>query len=392
MQLKSPFRSRCAFVLAALILMVSVSPGHAATSGELLVYFGTYNNPKSRGIYASRLDSATGKLSAPELVAEAKRPGFLAVHPTGRWLYAVGEHNDGGANKGGAVMAFALDATTGKLALLNSQASVGAGPAHLSVDKAGKNVLVANYGGGSVAVLPLQADGRLAEATAFIQHTGASVNPQRQKEPHAHSVNLSPDNRFAFVADLGLDKVFIYQLDSAKGTLTPNDPPFATVAPGSGPRHFTFHPGKDFAYVINEMLCTVTAFNYDAKRGGLKEVQTISTLPPGEQAQPGYSTAEVQAHPGGKFLYGSNRGHNTIVVYAIDAKTGRLTHIENVSTQGKTPRNFGIDPTGAFLLAANQDSDSVVVFRIDARTGKLMPTGQTVEVGAPTCVKFVPVK
>jgi 6-phosphogluconolactonase len=222
-----------------------------------------------------------------------------------------------------------------------------------------------------------------------VQHTGSSVNPQRQKEPHAHSINLDPANRFAFVADLGLDKVMVYRFDSAKGTLVANDPPGAAVKAGAGPRHFAFHPTGRFAYVINEMHCTVTAFQYDAKHGELKELQTISTLPAGESVQPSYSTAEVQVHPSGQFLYGSNRGHDSIAVFGLDSETGHLTAMAHVPTQGKVPRNFGIDPTGTFLLAANQSSDNVVVFRIDRQTGNLTPTGKVAEVGSPVCVKFV---
>jgi 6-phosphogluconolactonase len=367
----------------------------AETKGDAakpLVYFGTYTGAKSKGIYVSRIDLATGKLSAPELAGAIVSPSFLAVHPNRRFLYAVNEVGEFSGKPGGAVSAFAIDAATGKLTLLNQQSSGGGGPCHLVVDKAGKNVLVANYGGGSVAVLPITDDGRLREATSFIQHTGSSLNPQRQKEPHAHSSHLDPANRFAFVADLGLDKVLIYRFDAEKGTLTPNDPSFAKVAAGAGPRHFTFHPQGRFAYVINEMSCTVTAFSYEAGRGELKELQTISTLPEGGPVSPNLSTAEVQAHPSGQFLYGSNRGHDSIVVFAIDEKTGKLTHVENQSTRGKTPRNFGIDPTGAYLLAANQGSDSVVVFHIDNKTGRLTPTGQVVEVGTPVCVRFVEIK
>jgi 6-phosphogluconolactonase len=285
-----------------------------------------------------------------------------------------------------------VDPRSGALTLLNQQSSVGDGPCYLIVDKAGKNVLVANYGGGSVSVLPVGADGKLGEATAAIQHHGSSVNPQRQKEPHAHSINLDAANRFAFVADLGMDKVLIYKFDTTKGTLVANDPLSASVNPGAGPRHFAFHPGGRYAYVINEIQCTVTAFLYDASRGALTELQTISTLPDGEQVKPAYSTAEVQVHPSGKFLYGSNRGHDSIAVFAIDQKTGKLTRVENEPTQGKTPRNFGIDPTGAYLLAANQNSDSIVVFRIDPSTGALTPTGQSVAAPSPVCVKFVAIE
>jgi len=356
---------------------------------DMLVYFGTYTGPNSKGIYVSRLDGKSGALSDPELAVETPGPSFLAVHPDRDFLYAVNEVDEFQGKKSGSVSAFAIDRKTGKLTALNQQSSVGTGPAHLIVDKSGHAVLVANYGGGSVAVLPIEANGRLKPASAFVQHTGSSVNPQRQKEPHAHSVNVDPKNHFAYVADLGLDKVLIYRFEPLKGSLTANDPPFAAVEPGAGPRHFAFHPSGRFAYVINELQCTVTAFTADEKSGMLTTLQTVSTLPEGQKVVPGFSTAEVQVHPSGKFLYGSNRGHDTIVVFAIDQNTGRLTYVEHEPTQGSTPRNFGIDPSGTYLLAANQKSDSVIVFRIDPESGRLSPTGTRITVGSPVCVKFV---
>jgi 6-phosphogluconolactonase len=355
----------------------------------MLVYVGTYTaQGKSKGIHVSRLDTGTGLLAAPELAAESANPSFLAVHPSRDFLYAANEIGDY-EGKAGSVSAFAFDRLTGKLRALNRQSSVGGGPAHLVVDPAGRHVLVANYGGGSVAVLPLADDGTLKPASSFVQHTGSSVNVSRQKQPHAHSINTDSSGRFAYAADLGIDKVLIYRFDAAKGVLTANDPAFAAVEPGSGPRHFAIHPGGGFAYVINELPLTITGFVRDAARGGLTAMQTISTLPPDQQKQTGYSTAEIQVHPSGRFLYASNRGHDSIAVFSIDEKTGRLTFVETVPTQGKTPRNFGIDPTGTYLLAANQNSDSVVVFRIDPKSGRLTPTGSTISVGAPVCVKFV---
>jgi 6-phosphogluconolactonase len=303
------------------------------------------------------------------------------------FIYAIGEVGTFAGGKGGAVSAFSIDAATGKLTLLNQKSSRGPGPCHVTVDRLGKNALVANYGGGSVACLPIGEDGRLGDATAFIQHKGSSVNPQRQREPHAHSINLDAANRFAFVADLGLDKVLVYRFDPSAGTLEPNDPPAAVIASGSGPRHFAFHPSGRFAYVINELNSTVTAFAYDAERGTLQTLQTVTTLPEGFDGKS--FPAEVQVHPSGKFLYGSNRGHDSIACFAIDAATGRLTPIGHEPTQGKNPRNFGIDPTGAYLLAANQDGDNVVAFRIDPATGKLSPTGQSIRVPMPVCVKFM---
>lgn len=365
--------------------MTASLAANAAAPKEELVYFGTYTRGVSKGIYVSRLNLATGKLTEPELAAEAKNPGFVAIHPNKRFLYAVGE-----VDKGGGVSAFAIDAKTGKLSLLNGQSSGGAGPTHLAVDRAGKNVLVANYGGGSVACLPIDADGKVREATSFIQHEGSSVNPGRQKGPHAHGIYTDAANQFVFAPDLGLDKVMIYKLDAARGKLTPNNPAFAAVPPGSGPRHFDFTPNGRFGYVINEMLCTMTAFSYDAKRGALKEVQTVSTLPAGVEVQKGYSTAEVFAHPNGKFLYGSNRGHDTIAVFAIDQKTGKLTLVQHEPSVVKIPRGFGIDPTGQYLIAAGQNSDNAAVFRIDQKTGKLSATGQIVQVGSSVCVVFLP--
>lgn len=355
---------------------------------ELLVFIGTYTGGESKGIYVSRLDLKTGKLSPAELAAETVNPSFLAIHPARKFLYAVGEISDFNGGKAGAVSAFALDAKSGKLAALNQQASGGAGPCHLVVDAAGKNVLVANYGGGSVACLPIQADGNLKPASSVIQHKGSGGDPRRQQGPHAHSINLDAANRFACAADLGLDKVLVYAFDAEHGKLAPNDPPAADLEPASGPRHFAFHPTGKFAYVINEMKLTVTAFAYDADRGVLTTLQTISTLP--GKIENGYSTAEVQVHPSGKFLYGSNRGHDTIAVFAIDQTTGKLTAVEHESTQGKTPRNFGIDPTGQYLLACNQNSHTIAVYRIDPKTGELSPTGQLLKAPSPVCVKMIP--
>lgn len=363
--------------------------GAATQHDQVLVYFGTYTGAKSKGIYYARLDTASGRLSQPELAAEISSPSFVAIDPKGNFLYAVNEISSFGGKRSGAATAFAINAEDGKLRLLNQQSSGGDGPCHLIVDHTGKNVLIANYGGGSCAVLPVQGDGSLGAATAFIQHQGSSANKQRQEGPHAHGIYLDAGNRFAFVPDLGLDKVMIYKFDSASGKLTSNDPAFASIAPGSGPRHFAFSPAGTHAYVINEMLCTVTAFAYDPDRGSLKSFQTVSTLPSGEQVRPSYSTAEIEVHPSGKFVYGSNRGHNTIAVFTVEPQSGKLTLIQNEPTRGKTPRGFGIDPSGKFLIAGNQDSDSVLVFKIDEKTGRLSAAGDPVAVGAPVCVKFL---
>jgi 6-phosphogluconolactonase len=376
-----------ALPLAALCGAFLLNAQKLPSKGDYLVYFGTYTRGSSKGIYVSRFSAVTGKLSPPELAAEAANASFLAIHPNGRVLYAANEENSFQGQRAGYVSAFAIDRATGKLTLLNQVSSRGAGPAHLTVDRSGKNVLVANYGGGSVAVLPVKEDGTLAEASAFVQHTGSGFT-KRQAGPNAHSVNMSPDNRFAIVADLGLDKVLVYRFDPVKGSLEANEPPFVKLAPGAGPRMFAFQPKGRFAYVINEIASTITAFAYDAKAGALKELQTITTLPKDYTGR--NSTAEIQVHPTGRFVYGSNRGNDSIAVFSVDARKATLTPVETVPTQGKTPRNIAVDPTGSFLFAANQDSNNVVLFRIDLKTGRLTPTGQILEVGAPVCVKFLP--
>jgi 6-phosphogluconolactonase len=361
-----------------------------AADNAMRVYIGTYTGAKSKGIYVAEFDSRTGKLSTPELAVRTGGPSFLAIHPNRRFLYAVGETSNVGGKKEGAVRAFSIDPSTGLLSLLNEQPSGGSGPCHLSVDPTGRCVLVANYGSGSIAALPIGRDGKLAEAATTIQHEGSSIDRQRQTGPHAHFITTDPAGRFALACDLGLDKVLVYRFDSAKAALTANDPPAATVQPGAGPRHLAFHPNGRFVYVINEMGATLTAFAYDAERGRLEELQTLSTLPADFTGQK--SCAEIQVHPSGKFMYGSNRGHDSIAVFSVDAGTGKLRFVECQPSQGKTPRFFGIDPTGEWLLAENQDSDTMVVFRVDAKSGRLSPTAQTVSVGSPVCAVFLPGK
>lgn len=357
-------------------------------AGESLVYFGTYTGTNSKGIYVSRFDSDTGRLSSPELAAETKSPTFLAVSPNGHFLYAGSEMTSAAGQKTGDVIAFALENKTGKLTLLDQKNSGGNGsPCHIAVDATGKCLIVANYGSGSIAALPIHADGSLGDATAMIQHSGSSVNPSRQAGPHPHFIFPSPDNRFVLNCDLGLDKIFIYHLDATDGKLTTNEPAFVNVTPGSGPRHFVFsHEGK-FIYVINEMGGTISVFGYAATNATMTEVQTISTLP--KDFAGNNTAAEIALHPNGKFLYASNRGDDSIAVFAVDQKSGRLALIEHQSTLGRMPRYFAIDPTGRWLLAENQASDSVVVFAIDPGTGKLKPTGQSITVGAPVCAVFV---
>jgi 6-phosphogluconolactonase len=362
--------------------------GAGAGAGSMRVYFGTYTGGKSRGIYLSQLDGATGRLGEARLVAETPSPSFLAFAPGGKRIYAVNELDQFGGEKGvGSVSAFDISAESGDLKLLNVRSSRGAHPCHLTVDATGRWVLVANYSGGNLAVLPVAADGTLGEAAQVVRHEGWSRVAGRQEAAHAHSINLDAANRFAVAADLGIDKLMIYAFDAAEGKLTAADVPAVRAEPGSGPRHFAFHPDGRRAYVINELNSTLTALTYNPKKGEFGPGATLSTLPEARPV-PGNSTAEVQVHPSGRFVYGSNRGHNSIAVFKV-GRGGRLEWVENEPTQGRTPRNFGIDPTGRWLLAANQDSDSVVVFRIDEKTGALEATGQQIEVGRPVCVKFL---
>ena len=355
-------------------------------NNSMFVYIGTYTGGKSKGIYMSRFDASSGKLSPPELAAATKNPTFLCLHPNGKFLYSVGEIDNFGGKPAGAVGAYQIEHGTGKLTLLNQQASGGKGPCHLDLDKTGRCLLVANYGSGSVAALPVGADGKLGEAQAKIQHSGSSVDASRQEGPHAHFITTDKKDRFALACDLGLDKVLVYKLDPAKAFLLANDPPSFSIKAGSGPRHLAFHPHGRWVYLITEMGSSLVTLDYDAARGVLKEVQTVSTLP---QNFDGHNTcSEVQVHPSGKFVYGSNRGHNSIAVFAADQKTGELSPVEHQSTQGKTPRHFAIDPSGKWLLAENQDSDSIVSFRIDSKSGRLNATGDKLEIGAPVCVVF----
>jgi len=389
--MRTAYRSRTLLLgLAALLSVVALVVPVVAQSGATgtLVYIGTYTSPASKGIYVSRLDPITGTLSAPTLAAEGRNPSFLAATADGRFLYAVNEVDSVGERAGGAVTGYAIDKASGALKLLNSQTTVGGGPAHVSV--AGRMVFAANYGGGSVAAYQIQPDGTLKPHSAFVQHQGSSVNKARQAKPHAHAATADPSGRFLYVPDLGLDQVVTYRIDAATGTLTPATPPFSNVLPaGAGPRHIAISRTGRHAYVITEMLCTIVAFDRNETTGALTPIQTISTLPVGQAVAEGMSTAEVLLHPSGKFLYGSNRGHDSLVVYAVDAASGKLTLVQHIPTGGKAPRAFNIEPSGTFLVAGNQNSDTIAVFKIDATTGKLTSTGQSVSLGKPVSFEFV---
>ncbi len=380
--------SRRRFLQWTLVLaLVTVSAAKDSPKNKYLLFVGTYTEKESKGIYSFRFDSASSELTPLGVAAETTNPSFLAVDPSRRFLYAVNEVQTYKGMSSGGVSAFAINQQTGKLSLLNEVASRGADPCYIAFDKTGKYALVANYTSGSVAVFPVRADGRIGEASAFVQHSGSSVNKERQEGPHAHWIETTPDNRFAVAVDLGLDELLVYRFDAKTGSLTPHDPRYAKLDPGAGPRHLAFHPSGKFSYVVNELQSTVTTFSYDADRGTFHKLGSVSTLPKNFSGT--NDTAEIHVHPNGKFLFASNRGHDSIVVFAIDRKSGALALVDHFPTGGETPRNFEIDPTGKVLFVANQDTNSIVLFRIDPDTGRLSRTGQTLEVPSPVSLRFV---
>jgi 6-phosphogluconolactonase len=376
-----------AFSLLLAPFIFSVGGGSAdkpAVNRKYLVFVGTYTTKtESKGIYAYEFDADTGKLTPKGVAAETPDPSWVAVHPGGKYLYAANE-----ASKASTVSAFAVDVKSGKLTLLNQMPSLGEDPCYLSFDKTGKYVLVANYSSGTIAVFPILADGRLGEHTALVKDQGAmGPNKKHQEGPHAHWIETSPDNRFVLVADLGLDEVLVYKFDATSGTLTPNEPAFARLKAGSGPRHAVFYPNGKFVFAVSELSSTATSFAYDVKKGTLKETGTASTLPPGFSGR--NDVAETAVHPNGKFLYVSNRGNDSIAILSIDAGNRTLAPAGGIPTGGKEPRHFAIDPSGKYLLAENQFSNNIVVFKIDAATGGLTPTGQVVEVPSPVDIAFL---
>jgi 6-phosphogluconolactonase len=344
-------------------------------------YVGNYTTKtESKGIYQFTFDTATGKMSAPELAAESKDPSWVIVHPTGKYLYAANEHG-----KDSTVSAFAIDAKSGKLTLLNQLSALGEDPCHLSFDRTGKYLLVANYTSGNAVVFPILSDGKLGEHTASLTDPGATgPDKKRQNGPHAHWVGASKNNRFVYVADLGLDKVLVYKFDAAKGTLTPAGGAVAKAA--AGPRHIALSTDGRFMYVLSELDSTVTVFANDKQT--FKSLQAVPMLPAGFSGR--NDAAEIEIHPSGKFLYASNRGHDSFAVYNINQKDGTVTLLEIVPTGGKEPRHFAIDPTGNFLLAENQNTNNIIEFRIDQATGKLAPTGETLSTPSPICISFLP--
>jgi 6-phosphogluconolactonase len=363
-------------------------PGRYPEVKEMLVYVGTYTSGGSEGIYILKLDLLSGKLSLLQTVKGVVEPSFLSIDRQRRYLYAVNETTEFDGKPSGAVSAFSIDQASGGLKFLDQVPSLGGAPCHIAVTNNGRYVLVANYMGGNVSVFPVRSDGGLDRSVNLVQHVGTGPNKERQESAHVHSITLDSKNNFAFVADLGIDKIMIYRFDDKTGKLEPNTPGSLVSKPGAGPRHFTFDQSGKFAYVINELDCTISALSYDEEKGILKEIQTVTTLPANYSGA--NTCADIHISPSGKFLYGSNRGHDSIASYSIDKNTGKLTFIEHVSTGGKTPRNFAIDPTGTYLLAANQNSGTITLFKIDKDSGKLKSSGQSIQVPAPVCLKLIP--
>ena len=352
-----------------------------------LIYVGTYTSAGSKGIQLLRMNMATGELSLPELVAETVNPSYLAIAPNRRYLYAANEVSTMSGRPGGGLTSFAIDPRTAALRRLNEVGTRGASPCYVEATPDGRHVLAANYSGGNVIVVPFGPAGILGTATDFEQHQGRGADPQRQSGPRAHCILVTPDRKWVLAVDLGLDRVMVYRWDGKAGTLEPNDPPFFATRPGAGPRHIAFHRNGRLACLINELDSTLVSCTWDARKGELKEVQTVSTLPEGFKGT--NYCADVHFHPGGRFVYGTNRGHDSLAIWRIDERTGRLDLVGHESTGGRNPRNFVIDPTGRWLLAANQASDSIVVFRIDEVTGRLTRVGQPASVSMPVCLKFL---
>jgi 6-phosphogluconolactonase len=381
------FGALTAFALAIVVAAHAQTASLSEPAIKTRVYISTFTEHGGDGIYLAELNPSAGDLRLIRLVADVRKASFLALHPNHRYLYSTCEVDDYHDAKGGAVAAFKIDAATGSLTLLNHQPSSGEGPHYLSLDREGKNALVANYHGGSVAVLPIRADGTLGSATSSVLHHGSSVNKSRQTEAHPHGIDVDPTNRFVFVPDLGLDKVLGYRFNSAAGTIAANHARDLATSPGAGPRHITFHSNGKWAYVINELDSTVIALRYDSRTGALTQIDTISTLP-ADATQQDNLTGEIVVHPNGRFLYASNRGHDSIAVFAIDQTSGRLSSLGHSLAGGRTPRNFNIDPAGKFLLSANLDSNSVTVLQIDPASGKLSRAAHEIKVLQPYCIQF----
>jgi 6-phosphogluconolactonase len=380
------WRLRRVHILLYLLFIISCT----APQPKFLVFFGTYTGKGSDGIYAYRFNPVKGELNPVGLVAKTDNPSFITIDSAGRFLYAVNELDTFQNQPSGAVSVFAVNKESGSLTLLQQISSQGAAPAHLSIDKSGRYLMVANYNGGNAVVFPIQSDGKLGRHTAFIQDVGSGVNSERQAGPHAHFIQTTHDNRFIMIADLGIDKVIINRFDAETGSVTKTDSGYVKLNPGSGPRHIAFHQSGKFIYVVNELLSTVSVFSFDPETGVMQTKQILSTLPGNFHGN--NTTAEITIDAKGKFLYVSNRGDNSIGLFAINANDGSLSSVGWFPSGGISPRHFEIDPTGQWLFAANQDSDNIILFRIDQATGRLTQTSQFVKLNSPVCIRFLVIK
>jgi 6-phosphogluconolactonase len=375
-------------LIFAILLVMTITP--RARSADLLVYFGNELDKPDTGIFLSHFDTDTGTLTPPVLNVQASKPGYFVIDPTGRFMYAANALGKFNGDSSGAMSAYSIDRATGQLTLINQVPTGGANPAFIALDNDATHVLAANYTGGSICVYSIRPDGGIADRTAFVQHSGHSINPQRQTQPHPHSIYTDPTDRFVLVPDLGQDKVFVYRFDHATGALTPNDPPYGSVASGAGPRHLAFHPNGRWVYVLDEMGGSVTRFNWNSDTGAMTDPQATITTPADYK---GLNTSgEVRIDSAGKFLYATNRGPDDIAVFSIDPQTGDLTFVQRVPTKGKMPRYFIIDPTGKWLMQCNHDGYNVVIFRIDPQTGMLTQNGDPVTVPNPYCAQFLSMK
>jgi 6-phosphogluconolactonase len=367
----------------SLLPLIAAATVRPAAAVDMFVYFGSHGVGPNIGFSIAHFDTVSGALTQPKFLLEARAPAFFIIHPDGRHLYTCASGEPGG------VGAYEINPRTGGLTLINRVLSGGGDASFIMLDRTGRFVLVANYLGGNISVFALRPDGGIGDWTAYEQHTGKSVDPVRQTHAYAHSIAMDPTNRFAVVADLGLDKVFVYRFNPTTGSLAPNTPAFTTVEPGSGPRHVRFHPNGRWVYLDNEMASTLICFNWDPAGGVLSQFQTISTLPAGFSGSS--ATAEMEVRPDGKFLYVSNRGDDSLAVFSIDPSTGRLALVQHVPSGGKTPRNFAFDPTNRWMICTNHGSDNAVVFLVDEATGRLSQAGPPISVPYPFCERFLPV-
>ncbi|MDP4208810.1 MAG: lactonase family protein [Bacteroidota bacterium] len=386
MKIKLVKKVICMVVLAFSLQLIS-----AQHANEVMVFFGTRVDKPDRGFSIAYFDTITGKLTNPKFVEASPAPSYFVIHPKGKRFYSVNALDSFPKKwSGGGISAYKLNPSREKLKLIDRVPSGGAGPCFINFDKGLSHVLVANYNGGTIAVVKLNPDGSFGPQTSLVKHTGKSLNLTRQDKAHAHSVKVDPSGRFVLSCDLGLDKVFIYRYDGKSGTLLPNNPEFVALKPGSGPRHFSFHPNGKFVYVINELSATITVFSWLSDKGQLKEIETVQTLP--ADFKGANTAAEIEVHPNGKFLYCTNRGHNSISTFSVDSVTGKLRQLQQISSQGDFPRNFAIDPSGRWIILSNHNSDNVAVYRVDTTAGLLTSTGQTVSIPNPYGIQFLKLK